>query len=496
MSIEHLAAIDLGSNSFHMIVTRVVDGHVQIVDRLKEMVQLAAGLDNRHRLSEEAQQRALDCLARFGQRLRHIPESRVRIVGTNTLRKARNGGEFLLRAQAILEHPVEVISGMEEARLIYLGVAHSTANEQGQRLVVDIGGGSTELIIGKRFEPLHLESLPMGCVSITRKHFADGQIRGSGLRAANLAARMEMIPVSLSFRNLGWTQVIGASGTVKAIQDVVIQEGWSHGGITMSALESLRGALLNLGNTEALAERWNLTPERARVFTGGFAVLQGLCEALGVDQLQVSDGALREGVIYDLLGRIRHEDVRDRTIAALSRRYGLDGAQAQRVNDTAKDFLAQVQTDWELDDEDFAHDLEWAARLHEVGLAFVHSKYHRHGAYVLRHSDLPGFSRREQALLAALVRGHRGKFPKSVFKTLPNGSAKPARRLCVLLRLAVLLHRGRSREALPGIALSVQDYHIDLRFPPNWLNDHPLTRADLEAEAVYLKTAKFELSFN
>jgi exopolyphosphatase/guanosine-5'-triphosphate,3'-diphosphate pyrophosphatase len=307
---------------------------------------------------------------------------------------------------------------------------------------------------------------------------------------------MEMIPVSLSFQNLGWTRVIGASGTVKAIQDVVIREGWSHGGITTSALESLGEALLDLGNVAALAERWNLAPERARVFTGGFAVLQGLCEALDIDQLQVSDGALREGVIYDLLGRIRHEDVRDRTIAALSRRYGLDGAQAKRVSDTAGNFLAQARADWGLENEDFTHDLEWAARLHEVGLAFVHSKYHQHGAYVLRHSDLPGFSRREQALLAALVHGHRGKFPKPVFKTLPNGSAKPARRLCILLRLAVLLHRGRSRDTLPSIDLSVRNNHIDLRFPPNWLNDHPLTRADLEAEVVYLKTAKFELSFN
>jgi exopolyphosphatase/guanosine-5'-triphosphate,3'-diphosphate pyrophosphatase len=236
-------------------------------------------------------------------------------------------------------------------------------------------------------------------------------------------------------------------------------------------------------------------PERALVFTGGFTVLHGLCEALGVEHMQVSEGALREGVIYDMVGRIRHEDVRDRTIAALSRRYGLDSAQAQRVTGTVKHFLAQVQADWSLDNEDFAHDLEWAARLHEIGLALAHSKYHQHGAYVLRHSDLPGFSRREQSLLAALVHGHRGKFPKSVFKAVPKEIAKPARCLCVLLRIAVLLHRGRSREPLPELELQAADKHLELLFPPGWLESHPLTRADLEAEAVYLEKVKFSLSF-
>ncbi len=496
MTTRSIAAIDLGSNSFHMIVTRVVDGHVQVLDRLKEMVQLAAGLDSRQRLSEQAQERALACLARFGQRLRHIPGSRVRVVGTNTLRRARNGQEFLGRAQAILGHPVEIISGIEEARLIYLGVAHSTANGGGRRLVVDIGGGSTELIIGENFDPLHMESLHMGCVNMTRSQFAGGRIRESEMRAANFKVRREVTPVRLAFQDIGWNRVVGASGTIKAIRDVVVREGWSHGGITLSALSCLRKALLEAGSVGAIAERWDLTAERAQVFTGGFAVLQGICEALGVEQLQVSDGALREGVIYDLLGRIQHEDVRDRTITALSKRYGLDTAQARRVTDTVKDFLGQVQADWGLQHEDFAQDLEWAARLHEIGLAFAHSGYHRHGAYVLRYSDLPGFSRREQALLAALVGGHRRKFPKATFKALPKGVGQPAKRLCVLLRLAVLLHRGRSREPLPAIALRATEKRIELRFPANWLNEHPLTRADLQGECEHLAKLKIDLRFS
>jgi exopolyphosphatase/guanosine-5'-triphosphate,3'-diphosphate pyrophosphatase len=493
---DNIAAIDLGSNSFHMIVARVVDDHVQILDRLKEMVQLAAGLDERHRLAPEAQERALDCLARFGQRLRHIPGPRIRIVGTNTLRRARNSQEFLTRAQTVLGHAVEIISGMEEARLIYLGVTHSNAGGADRRLVVDIGGGSTEVIIGERFEPLHLESLHMGCVSMTRRYFPDGVIRKCDLQTANLHALRELAPVRSGFQDSGWSEVIGASGTVKAIEAVAVHEGWSREGITATALEELRGALLDAGSAKVIARRWDLTAERARVFAGGFTVLRGLFEALGVTAMKVSEGALREGVIFDLLGRIRHEDVRDRTIATLSRRYGIDEAQARRVTATAQGLLDQVRGAWELDDGGFDHDLEWAARLHEIGLAFAHSKHHQHGAYVLRHSDLPGFSRRDQELLAALVHGHRRKFPKAVFKALPKGSIRSAWRLCVLLRLAVLLHRGRSSERLPPIRLQARKDFVELRFPPGWLGAHPLTRADLETEAANLQKAKIDLSIS
>lgn len=490
-----VAAIDLGSNSFHMIIARLVDGQLQVIDRLKEMVQLAAGLDKRRQLSEEAQARALECLARFGQRLRDIPGSRVRIVGTNTLRQARNGQGFLARAEAVLGHPVEVVSGMEEARLIYLGVAHTTADVEGRRLVVDIGGGSTELIIGEKFEPLHLESLHMGCVSMTQKSFVKGRIREADLRAAELAVRVEMEPVTIGFQDLGWSNVTGASGTIKAIRDVVVREGWSSEGITRPALQRLRTALREAGSAAAIAARWELSKERAAVFTGGFTVLHGLCETLGVEYIQVSDGALREGLIYDLLGRIRHEDVRGRTIAALTRRYGLDSAHAERVAATALGLLAQVQIDWELENEEFAYYLEWAARLHEVGLAIAHNQYHKHGAYVLQYSDLPGFSRSEQSLLAALVRGHRRKFSPGIFDELPRGIAISAQRLGILLRLAALLHRSRSRHPQPAVDFHANGQGIELKFPSGWLDDQPLTRADLTAESHYLKTAGYQLSF-
>jgi len=493
VSSDFVAAIDLGSNSFHMIVARIEDGHVQLLDRLREMVQLAAGLDDHNRLSTQAQQRALNCLARFGQRLRHIPPGRLRIVGTNTLRQARNSADFVARAEQVLGHRVEVVSGQEEARLIYLGVAHSVGQVPGPRLVIDIGGGSTELIIGQDFEPLHLASLRMGCVSLSRACFADGRVTAGRLREAELLVQLHLEPVREEYLARGWEVVTGASGSIKAIQDVLVSEGWSREGITLAGMRRLRAALLETRDTAALADRWQLEPTRARVFVGGFVVLHGLCETLGIEWLEVSEGALREGLIYDLLGRIRHEDVRDRTISDVIRRFSLDEAQAARVSGTALELLRQVRAKWALPGKEVRNVLERAARLHEAGLLLSHDQYHKHGAYVLEHSDLPGYSRDDQLLLAALVRRHRRSFPADAFAALPGDWVRPACRLCVLLRLAVVLHRGRSSEPLPPIALSVNRQRIRLAFPRGWLVRHPLTRADLQLEAALLAKAGFHL---
>ncbi len=495
MSTDVVAAIDLGSNSFHLIVARIANGHVQVLDRLREMVQLAAGLDNRNRLSEESQQRALDCLARFGQRLRHLAPEQLRIVGTNTLRQARNSALFLSRAEQVLGHNIEIISGQEEARLIYLGVAHSVADVAGQRLVVDIGGGSTELIVGEKFDTHRLTSLKMGCVSLSRACFDDGRINESRLREAELQVRLKLEPVCEEFLERGWQVATGASGSIKAIHEVITKEGWSREGITLESLRRLRAALLESGQTAAVAGRWQLEPARARVFTGGFVVLHGLCEALGVTRMEVSDGALREGVIYDLLGRIRHEDVRDRSIAAVIDRYGLDRAQAERVSATARMLLDQVRDRWSLTTAELTHYLDWAARLHEIGLLLTHDRHHKHGAYILQHAELPGFSNSDQTLLAALVRRHRRGFSAGAFKHLPKESATLAQRLGVVLRLAVVLHRSRSRQPLPPLELRAGQRRLDLRFPSGWLDDQPLTRADLAAEARYLKKAGFRLEF-
>jgi len=495
MSPDIVAAIDLGSNSFHMVVARRSNGHLQILDRLREMVQFAAGLDRRNRLSESAQQRALDCLARFGQWLRHVPPEQLRIVGTNTLRQARNSTEFLVRAEAVLGHRIEIISGHEEARLVYLGVVHNVADVPGRRLVVDIGGGSTELIIGEKFESLHLTSLKMGCVSLSRACFDDGRITEPQLRQAELLVRRKLEPVREEHLRLGWEIVTGASGTIKAVRDVIAREGWHREAITLETLRRLRAALLETGATEAIAARWALEPARARVFPGGFMILYGLCEALNVAQMEVSDGALREGVIYDLLGRIRHEDVRDRTIIDIINRYGLDQAQSERVGATALALLDQVRDDWQLAAGGYGRILEWAARLYEIGLLLSYHHYHKHGAYILEHADLPGFSRSDQTLLAALVGRHRRGFPASAFDHLPRDVAPLAQRLGVLLRLAVVLHRGRGQQPLPPLTLTVKGRRVELQFPADWLDAHPLTRADLEVEAGYLKKAGVRLEY-
>jgi len=488
-----VAAIDLGSNSFHMIVARIVDGHVQVLDRLREMVQLADGLDAHHRLSEESQQRALEALSRFGQRLRHLPADRLRIVGTNTLRQARNGAEFVIRAEQVLGHKVEIVSGQEEARLIYLGVAHSVADVPGQRLVIDIGGGSTELIIGQHFEPRHLASMRMGCVSVSRMFFADGRIDETRLRAADLWVNLRLEPVREDYRAHGWQVTTGASGSIKAIHDVVINEGWSREGITLESLRRLRAMLLKEGDMANIAWRWQLEPARARVFVGGFAILLGVFESLGIDTLEVSDGALREGLIYDLLGRLQHEDVRDRTIADVPRRFGLDQAQAERVSHTALELLRQTADSWRLSGEEAAHLLERAARLHEIGLLLTHDQYHKHGAYVLQYSDLPGYSCDDQSLLSALVRRHRKSLSAKSFAHLSKDWRTMALRLCILLRLAVVLHRSRSSAPLPVVTLDVRRRRLDLRFADGWLDQHPLTRADLENEGQQLGKAGFAL---
>lgn len=484
-----VAAVDLGSNSFHMIVARTVSGQLHVLDRLQEMVRLGAGLDEDSRLTKPAQRRALDCLERFGQRLRGMPVGSVRVVGTNTLRRARQADKFLARAQTALGHPIEVISGREEARLIYQGVASELADE-GPRLVLDIGGGSTELILGEGREAKSMESLHMGCVSMSETHFPEGRITAKALRRAVTAARLELQPVAAQFRG-GWQVAYGSSGTVRSIGAVVREAGWSGNRITPQALEKLRDALLSAGEVSTL-KLGGLSAERAPVFPGGVAILMAVFQELDIPEMRIADNALREGLLQDLIGRIQHHDVREQTITALSARYHVDRAQAERVARSAQEFLEQVAEDWQLDEEDAAA-LSWAARLHEIGLAIAHNQYHKHGAYLARFSDLAGFSRTEQALLALLIRAHRRKFPVKEFAALPRGPAKRARCLAVLLRLAVLLHRSRTDAALPEMKLRAQKRGVRLSFPRGWLEEHPLTREDLEQENRYLRAARMRL---
>ncbi len=489
---DTIAAVDLGSNSFHMIVARVSEGEFRILDRMREMVRLAAGLGEDKQLTDEAIERALTCLEQFGERLRELPRGAVRVVGTNTLRKARNAWSFIHRAQLALGHPIDIISGHEEARLIYLGVSHGLDDSADERLVMDIGGGSTEFILGRRFEPHYTESVHMGCVSFSDRFFSDGQIKADQIQAAEIAARQELEPFEFSFRRHGWESVIGASGTILAVRDIVIQQSWSEEGITAKSLEALKAELIDRGRVDNLSLK-GLSDDRRAVLPGGVAILSATFEALGIERMFVSGSALREGLLYDLLGRIHQEDVRERTVSDLARRYAFDEEQSKRVASLAETLYHDAACGWSLEHEDYRRLLRWAATLHEIGLSVSHSQYHKHGGYLLMHHDLPGFARGEQRRLAALVRGHRRKFPSAEFERLPAEHQKAVQRLCVLLRLATLLHRRRSGEPLPAIKVNADGNSLKLTFPKDWLGEHPLLRADLESEAGYLKAAGFKL---
>ncbi len=491
--LNSFAALDLGSNSFHMIVAHVKDGRLHVLDRLQEMVRLAGGLDARDRLMPAARARALACLARFGQRLRGFPPGSVRVVGTNTLRRMYNAGDFLASAERVLGHSIEIIGGREEARLIYQGMAHGWPDDGRPRLVVDIGGGSTEIIIGQGLDAITMESLYMGCVGLSDAYFGDGVLSEKAMSRAETAARLELRPVQAQFRQ-GWETAIGTSGTIRAVRVVLRAHGWTDGTITPAALGRLRAALIAARRLERLRLP-GLGADRASVFPGGVAILLAVCKMLGIKRMQVADGALREGLLYDLVGRLRHEDVREHTVAMLARRFHADDAQAERVLRTAKVGFNQVARAWGLTEED-GRLLNWAARLHEIGLVVAHNQYHKHGAYLVEKSDLPGFSWQEQQQLAAIIRGHRRKLPVDVFEALASPRRFAARQLCILLRLAVVLHRSRSGNAPRGLRLHAGKRLLQVKFARGWLRGHPLTQADLAQEALWLKAAGMTLEFS
>jgi len=492
---ESYAAIDLGSNSFHMIVANLIDGQLQVIDRMKEMVRLAAGLNDRQELSKESMQQALECLQRFGQRIRQVPHLNVRAVGTNTLRQARNGAEFLTKAHAALGHPIEIIAGREEARLIYSGVAHSLYDETHKRLVIDIGGGSTELIIGRGFDTFYTESLYMGCVNVGQRFFADGKIKAKRMRKAILFAMQELESLESAYKKMGWDYALGSSGTIISIGEVLRAQGWCNTGITAAGLAHLMESLIAIGDSAAI-DFTGLSDRRKPVFASGVAILAGVFEALKLDKMDISEGALREGLLYDLIGRVHDEDIRDKTVLAVAQRYGVDMEQAQRIKETAENFFIQVSDDWKLDKKADLKLLSWGALIHEIGLSVAHNQYHRHGAYLTANSDLAGFSHQEQMKLAMLVRSHRRKFPQEEFEPIPPAMRVALVRLCILLRLAVVLHRSRSNVSLPDIHINVNDNNVILHFPPGWLDQHPLTLVDLSTEQVFLQIADFKLVFD
>lgn len=495
---ELLAAVDLGSNSFHMVVAMVVLGQLRIIDRIKENVRLAEGLDGQGGLSQEALIRAHDCLSRFGQRLATIPRQRVRAIATNTVRLLRQPQHFLMPAEAALGHDIEVVAGREEARLIYQGVAHGNPPRHKRRLVIDIGGGSTEFIVGEGFDPLERESLQMGCIATTRRFFADGKLSKKRWKDAQTEITSEFQQFASTYRHLGWQEVLGSSGTIKAIGDIAREMKLTRGAITDVALATIRDRLLEFEQIKDI-KLPGLSADRRPVIAGGLLILVAAFAELDLKRMQVSDNAMREGVLYDIVGRSGSgdRDPRDASVVALTKRYGVDREQATRVEDTARALFEQVASDWQLDADD-GRLLLWAARIHEIGLAIAHSQYHQHGAYLIQHSDIAGFSRTEQEFIASLVRNQRRGVYLPIFETLPDRLAKAAQRCALLLRLSVLLHRSHDREPIPLQQLQAQGNRLRLTLSRQWLAAHPLTRADLNTEIDYLQDMgqTLEIEFN
>ncbi|MDH0656959.1 exopolyphosphatase [Acinetobacter johnsonii] len=489
---ELLAAIDMGSNSFHLAIARVDHGEVKKVASMSEKVQLAAGLDENKNLTEAAQQRGLACLSRFVGRLGSVQPNRLRIVATNALRQAKNGHEFIQKAAEILPKHIEIIAGREEARLIYLGVSHTMVNS-GRRLVIDIGGGSTELIIGEEFEPIHTESLQMGCVAFTKAFFVDGEINQKSFDKAVVAARKELSGIANTYKEAGWDTVVGSSGTIKACRQITVNMGWSNEKeeLTRDGLDKLKEKLLKYKHVAEM-EFDGLKEDRRAVLPAGIAILYAIFDVLELDKLVYSDGALREGVMYDLLGRFQHEDIRDRSVQALMGRYNADPKQAERVVNMAQHLFDGVADLLKLTTED-SDLLRRAAYLHEIGLAISHAGYHRHGAYLLQHSDIAGFSQIDQNHLSHLVAHHRRKLRSDARVDVMKVGGNKLVYLCLLLRLAVLLNHSRSDQMLPAIELTVgnaQQWQLSVSGnAAQW----PLLVADLHDEQAQFKHWDVEL---
>ncbi|WP_088329747.1 exopolyphosphatase [Lacimicrobium sp. SS2-24] len=483
----HVAALDLGSNSFHLVVARINAGSVQILHKVKQKVRLAEGLDAEGLLSQDAMDRGIDTLQQFADSLHGFNPDSVRIVATHTLRQARNANVFIKAARKVLPYPVEIIAGTEEARLIYQGVAHTTENS-GQRLVIDIGGGSTECVIGEGFNPILMRSLQMGCVSFTQRFFADQQLKQKAFKRARLAAGQELEMIQRRFQKLGWEHCIGTSGTIKTLVSIAeeIDADTQPGTVTLKQLERIIAICCEAGHYQQLSFK-ALSEERAPVFAAGLAILAACFDSLNIKQLVFSPAALREGVIYEMEDRLEHEDIRERTAESLATRYDVDPEHARRVLQTTLDLYQQVASDWHIQITELQQLLGWAALLHEVGLQINSRRVQHHSAYILQHAELPGFNQAQQALLATLVRFHRKKIRTDELPELIEYSHEQVLKLICLLQLGVLLNIRRQDDLLPKIRAEAKENKLILDFGQDWLENSPLVSADLELEAEFMR---------
>ncbi len=474
-----LAAVDLGSNSFRLEIGRLDHGLIHRTEYLKETVRQGGGLDDEGRLSLDAMQRGWDCLARFGERLAGFRRTQVRAVATQTLREARNRDVFLERGQQLLGFPIDVIPGREEARLIYQGVAHLLPQSDERRVVVDIGGRSTEMVLGQGYDAKRMESWPVGSVTWSLRYFGDGQFTARAFKAAEVAAQAVLEEALPAYGRSHWDTAYGSSGTANAVAEVLAASGWPAGRITREGLDWLLERLLKLQSAERIRLE-GLKEDRRAVIGGGLSVMRAVFSLLDIDEMEAAQGALRHGALYDLLDREHSQtDLRSRTVERLSRRFGVDMAQARRVSRIARQLLAMAPP--AVDDYPrLERKLDWAGQLHEIGCHIAHDDHHKHGAYILAHADAPGFSLEELQRLSQLVLGQRGKLRKVESEL---GNPVFARQL-LTLRLAVILAHARRDPDLDGLKLRQQGQSLQLKLRRGWAQAYPQSYLLLSEEAL------------
>jgi len=492
--LETYAAVDLGSNSFHMLVARREHGELRVLDRIREMVRLGGGLDRKGNLDPEVRERALACLARFGQRLRGIPANNLRAVGTQTFRRLKNADKFLLEVEDTLGCPVDIIAGREEARLVYLGVSQWIAGQHERQLVMDIGGGSTELVIGEGVDPIELVSLQFGCVSVTNRFFRNGKITARRLKKAERAVAAELQEIQTVYRNAGWQVAVGSSGTFRSAAAMCEANGWSKKGVSAEALAQLKQIALSF-KTIADIDINGLSERRKPVFIGGLAIMLACFKAMAIKEILISPYALREGLLQDLLGRLEHRDPRDKAVRALMSRFAVDPAQVARVQRAALGIFDQLSGETALGESHRAM-LDWATGLHEIGLSLSHASYQKHSAYLVEASDMAGFSRQEQLFLAALVGFQRREIPRDYTARLPPRLHRALSVTLLCMRLSWIFCRTRDDEAIPEFRVTLSGTSVRLSLPADWMENHPLTVADLEFEESALHTIGLQLEIN
>lgn len=484
------AVIDLGSNSFHMLITRLVANSVQVVDKVKRKVRLASGLDEQNILNQAAMARGWECLSFFAERLQDIPPENIKIVATATLRLAQNSADFITKAEAILGQKIELISGEQEANHIYLGVAHTTSSAD-NRLVIDIGGASTELIVGSGFEAKKLCSLDMGCVTFNSEFFSNGELSASAFGQANKKAKDILQPQSAAYKAVGWDCALGVSGTLQAVAEVLSGQGKVQQ-ITLENLLDIQQQVIQCKTLDMLNIQ-GLEQERIPVFAPGLAILIAIFETFDIEDVQIAGGAIREGILYELLPNMRNVNIRQRTLAGLIERYSIDERHAYRVANIADQAFNDLGDAWQLPNN-LASILQSACVLHEIGLLLEYKKNKQHAEYILNNADLAGFSNAERKLLIALVSNYKTEIN---FVSLAEQSFTTntlAVQIIAILRLAVILSRRRTDDSLERVEFSGKSGGLTLTLETSFLKKHPLIYDGLKREVEFLAQLKLQLN--